>query len=197
MNSKNIICDEIPEETYEPIKIEKEIGQKTPIIKAKLDDTNPSILNLSQNSNSTSHIKMGSFNIGNLEEFKKDFHHPDKILSLFSNNKNFIPSHMKAYSNEIFSNPKMLNFCGRNKENEKKIGEYFDNDDNSSNYEGELNFNGGFINFAGEKEDSPDDVIKNICVENINNKDIEEEDENEEGYNILHMLKKRNSQSQS
>ena len=91
----------------------------------------------------------------------------------------------------------MLNFCGRNKENEKKIGEYFDNDDNSSNYEGELNFNGGFINFAGEKENSPDDVIKNICVENINNKEIEEEDENEEEDNILHMLKKRNSQSQS
>ena len=79
--------------------------------------------------------------------------------------------------------------------------EFYDNDDSSYNYDGEINFEGGYINFnENGNEDEQNNGIKNICIENLINNDIkkieeDDHDENDEGYNILHMLKKRNSQS--
>ena len=202
MKTTNIIYDEAPNKEIDLFKINAMIGQESPVIKAKLDDTNPSILNLSQNSSfKKEHNKMCSFNIGNMEEFKKDFHPPNKVVSLFSNNNTFMPGHCKSFSNEIFSNPNIKNFQGNNKENEKLNDEFYDNDDSSYNYDGEINFEGGYINFnENENEDEQNNGIKNICIENLINNDIkkieeDDHDENDEGYNILHMLKKRNSQS--
>lgn len=201
MKTTNIIYEEeAPGKMIDLFKINEVIGQESPIIKAKLDNTNPSILNLSQNSSfKKEHNKLCSFNIENMEEFKKDFHPPNKVVSLFSNNNHFMPGHCKSFSNEIFSNPKLLNFHGKNKENEKFNDEFYDNDDSSCNYEGEINFEGGYINF-NENGDEQNNEIKNICIENLINNDIknieeDDHDENDEGYNILYMLKKRNSQS--
>lgn len=199
MKTTNIIYDEEPDKAIDIFKINTMIGQESPVIKAKLDNTNPSILNLSQNSSfKKEHNKMCSLNIENMEEFKKDFHPPNKVVSLFSNHNNFMPGHCKSFSNEIFSNPKIMNFHGKNKENEKLNDEFDDNDDSSYNYDGEINFEGGYINF-NENEDEQNNGIKNICIENLINNDIKniEEDnyEDDEGYNILYMLKKRNSQS--
>jgi len=201
MKATNIIYDEVPDKTIDIFKINAMIGQESPIIKAKLDNTNPSILNLSQNSSfKKEHNKMCSLNIENMEEFKKDFHPPNKVISLFSHNNTFMPCHCKSFSNEIILNPKIMNFHGSNKENEKLNDEFYDNDDSSYNYEGEINFEGGYINFNENlNEDEQNNGIKNICIENLINNDIkniEENDheDNDEGYNILYMLKKRNSQ---
>ena len=203
MKTTNIIYDEAPDKTIDLFQINAVIGQESPVIKAKLDTTNPSILNLSQNSSfKKEHNKMCSFNIGNMEEFKKDFHPPNKVISLFSNNNKFIPGHCKSFSNEIFSNPNLINFHGKNKENEKFNDEFIDNDESSYNKDGEINFEGGYINFnenGNEDEDEQNNGIKNIYIENLINNDIkniEEDDheDNDEGYNILYMLKKRNSQ---
>ena len=49
MKTTNIIYDEAPNKEIDLFKINAMIGQESPVIKAKLDDTNPSILNLSQN----------------------------------------------------------------------------------------------------------------------------------------------------
>ena len=148
MKTTKIIYDEAPDKAIDLFKINTMIGQESPVIKAKLDNTNPSILNLSQNDSfKKQHNKMCSLNIENMEEFKKDFHHPNKVVSLFSNNNTFIPGHCKSFSNEIFSNPKLINFHGKNKENEKFNDEFYDNDDSSYNYDGEINFEGGHINF--------------------------------------------------
>ena len=202
MKTTKIIYDEAPDKAIDLFKINTMIGQESPIIKAKLDNTNPSILNLSQNASfKKQHNKMCSLNIENMEEFKKDFHHPNKVVSLFSNNNTFIPGHCKSFSNEIFSNPKLINFHGKNKENEKFNDEYYDNDDSSYNYDGEINFEGGHINFNEKgNEDEQNNGLKNICIENLINYDIQkieddDHEDNDEGYNILYMLKKRNSQS--
>ena len=196
MKTTNIIYDEPPDQTIDLFNINATIGQESPVIKAKLDNTNPSILNLSQNSSfKKEHNKMCSFNIGNMEEFKKDFHPPNKVVSLFSNNNTFNPGHCKSLSNEIFSNPNLINFHEKNKENEK----FNDDDESSYNYDGEINFEGGYINFnENENEDERNNEIKNIYIDNLINNDIkniEEDDheDNDEGYNILYMLKKRNS----
>jgi hypothetical protein len=202
MKTTKIIYDEAPDKAIDLFKINTMIGQESPVIKAKLDNTNPSILNLSQNASfKKQHNKMCSLNIENMEEFKKDFHHPNKVVSLFSNNNTFIPGHCKSFSNEIFSNPKLINFHGKNKENEKFNDEYYDNDDSSYNYDGEINFEGGHINFNEKgNEDEQNNGLKNICIENLINYDIQkieddDHEDNDEGYNILYMLKKRNSQS--
>ena len=202
MKTTKIIYDEAPDKAIDLFKINTMIGQESPVIKAKLDNTNPSILNLSQNASfKKQHNKMCSFNLENMEEFKKDFHHPNKVVSLFSNNNTFIPGHCKSFSNEIFSNPKLINFHGKNKENEKFNDEYYDNDDSSYNYDGEINFEGGHINFNEKgNEDEQNNELKNICIENLINYDIkkiedDDHEDNDEGYNILYMLKKRNSQS--
>jgi hypothetical protein len=202
MKTTKIIYDEAPDKAIDLFKIHTMIGQESPVIKAKLDNTNPSILNLSQNASfKKQHNKMCSLNIENMEEFKKDFHHPNKVVSLFSNNNTFIPGHCKSFSNEIFSNPKLINFHGKNKENEKFNDEYYDNDDSSYNYDGEINFEGGHINFNEKgNEDEQNNGLKNICIENLINYDIQkieddDHEDNDEGYNILYKLKKRNSQS--
>ena len=204
MKTTNIIYDEAPDKTIDLFQINAVIGQESPVIKAKLDTTNPSILNLSQNSSfKKEHNKMCSFNIENMEEFKKDFHPPNKVISLFSNKNTFNPGHCKSFSNEIFSNPNLINFQGKNKENEKFNDEFIDNDESSYNKDGEINFEGGYINFnenGNEDEDEQNNGIKNIYIENLINNDIkniedDDHEDNDEGYNILYMLKKRNSQS--
>jgi hypothetical protein len=203
MKTTNIIYDEAPDKTIDLFQINAVIGQESPVIKAKLDTTNPSILNLSQNSSfKKEHNKMCSFNIENMEEFKKDFHPPNKVISLFSNKNTFNPGHCKSFSNEIFSNPNLINFQGKNKENEKFNDEFIDNDESSYNKDGEINFEGGYINFnenGNEDEDEQNNGIKNIYIENLINNDIkniedDDHEDNDEGYNILYMLKKRNSQ---
>jgi hypothetical protein len=203
MKTTNIIYDEAPDKTIDLFQINAMIGQESPVIKAKLDTTNPSILNLSQNSSfKKEHNKMCSFNIENMEEFKKDFHPPNKVISLFSNKNTFNPGHCKSFSNEIFSNPNLINFQGKNKENEKFNDEFIDNDESSYNKDGEINFEGGYINFnenGNEDEDEQNNGIKNIYIENLINNDIkniedDDHEDNDEGYNILYMLKKRNSQ---
>ena len=162
--------------------ISQSIGQQSPKIKPKLDDTIPSILNLSSDiSTSKKTSKDDSYNFDS--SIGKNFS-SNKIISLFSKNSIFIPKHCKAFSNEVFGFTKRFNFYGKNFEEEKNKEDSNDNFD--YNYGNELNF--GIRNFCEEKSQTEiEEVKKIILVENMN--DVEDDEENE-GLNILNMLRK-------
>ena len=176
MNSKND-----SEEEYIS-NISQSIGQQSPRIKPKLDDTIPSILNLSSDiSTSKKTSKDDSYNFDS--SIGKNFS-SNKIISLFTKNSIFIPKHCKAFSNEVFGFTKRFNFNGKNLEEEKNTEDSNDNFD--YNYGNELNF--GIRNFCEEKSQTEiEEVKKIILVENMN--DVEDDEENE-GLNILNMLRK-------
>ena len=162
--------------------ISQSIGQQSPKIKPKLDDTIPSILNLSSDiSTSKKTSKDDSYNFDS--SIGKNFS-SNKIISLFSKNSIFIPKHCKAFSNEVFGFTKRFNFYGKNFEEEKNKEDSNDNFD--YNYGNELNF--GIRNFCEEKSQTEiEEVKKIILVENMN--DVENDEENE-GLDILNMLRK-------
>ena len=192
MNSKKYIFNGIQEE-IDLNEINPINGQKSPIIKPKLDDTLPSILNLSsemstslrkQSKNESFHIDDFKIN-NNLLKFNNFFQ--------FNSNSNFIKSHYKAYSNEVFGNPNTFNFLNM-KETEKNIKD--EEEDNSSYYEGAIHFD-EVINFweDNNKEENEEDQEKE---ENKKKVIIDYEDQNEnqieedinEGFDILNMLQK-------
>ena len=156
--------------------ISQSIGQQSPRIKPKLDDTIPSILNLSSDiSTSKKTSKDDSYNFDS--SIGKNFS-SNKIISLFTKNSIFIPKHCKAFSNEVFGFTKRFNFYGKNLEEEKNTEDSNDNFD--YNYGNELNF--GIRNHTEIEE-----LKKIILVENMN--DVENDEENE-GLDILNMLRK-------
>ena len=187
MNSKNYIFDDIPEE-LDSNQINPFIGQKSPIIKPKLDDTIPSLLNLSEMSSLQKISKNDSFNINHIDDFKinKNYSKLNTVIPLFNNNTNFIKTHNKANSNEIFSNPKIFNFLGNIHENEKSYKD--EEDDNSSYYEGGLNFD-GIINFWGDNNKEENNK-KKVLIEDENGNENEIEEDLHDGFNILNMLQK-------
>ena len=187
MNSKNYIFDDIPEE-LDSNQINPFIGQKSPIIKPKLDDTIPSLLNLSEMSSLQKASKNDSFNINHTDDFKinKNYSKLNTVIPLFNNNTNFIKTHNKAYSNEIFSNPKIFNFLGNIHENEKSYKD--EEDDNSSYYEGGINFD-GIINFWGDNNKEENNK-KKVLIEDENGNENEIEEDLHDGFNILNMLQK-------
>ena len=181
--------DEIPEELLEldSNQINPIFGQKAPKIKPKLDDTIPSILNLS--SEMSTHNKGStineSFNLDNIQ-IKKDCTKSNSIIAVFGNN-DFIKSHYKAYSNELFKNPNIFSFIGQDSGKKNKHEE---EDDNSSYYEGEINFD-GVVNFWNEIHQEDDDKVKKkIFIEDENGNEKENEEDLYEGFNILNMLQK-------
>ena len=185
MNSKNYIFDDIPEE-LDSNQINLFIGLKSPIIKPKLDDTIPSLLNLSEMSSLQKSSKNDSFNINHLDDFKinKNYSKLNTVIPLFNNNSNFTKTHNKAYSNEIFSNPKIFNFLENILEDEKSNKDELD--DNSSYYEGGLNFD-GVINFWEDNNKEENDKKRIIFEDEKGNKNDIEEDFHE-GFTILNML---------
>ena len=187
MNSKNYIFDDIPEE-LDSNQINPFIGQKSPIIKPKLDDTIPSLLNLSEMSSLQKASKNDSFNINHTDDFKinKNYSKLNTVIPLFNNNTNFIKTHNKAFSNEIFSNPKIFNFLGNIHENEKSYKD--EEDDNSSYYEGGINFD-GIINFWGDNNKEENNK-KKVLIEDENGNENEIEEDLHDGFNILNMLQK-------
>ena len=187
MNSKNYIFDDIPEE-LDSNQINPFIGQKSPIIKPKLDDTIPSLLNLSEMSSLQKASKNDSFNINHTDDFKinKNYSKLNTVIPLFNNNTNFIKTHNKAFSNEIFSNPKIFNFLGNIHENEKSYKD--EEDDNSSYYEGGINFE-GIINFWGDNNKEENNK-KKVLIEDENGNENEIEEDLHDGFNILNMLQK-------
>ena len=187
MNSKNYIFDDIPEE-IDSNHIDPLIGQKTPVIKPKLDDTIPSILNLSSEASFQKRNKNSSFHIDN-SKVNKNYVKYNSIIPIMHNNSNFNKIHCKALSNEVFTNPKVFNFLGSTQETEKSHKD--EDDDNSSYYEG-MNFD-GIINFWNdniheENEENNKKVI--IDDENGNIHENEIEEDINEGFNILNMLQK-------
>ena len=185
MNSKNYIFDDIhdiPEEA-ETNQINPIIGQKTPIIKPKLDDTFPSLLNLSSEVSFKMQSKNDSFYKEN-SKINKNYFKYNTLIPIINNNSNFIKCHNKALSNEIFANPKVFNFSGNTQEKEKSHKE---EDDNSSYYGDGIIYD-GIVNFWNENilEENEKKVI--IDDENRNKNEIEEDFY--EGYNILNMLQK-------
>ena len=185
MNSKNYIFDDIPEE-LDSNQINLFIGLKSPIIKPKLDDTIPSLLNLSEMSSLQKSRKNDSFNINHLDDFKinKNYSKLNTVIPLFNNNSSFTKTHNKAYSNEIFSNPKIFNFLENILEDEKSNKDELD--DNSSYYEGGLNFN-GVINFWGDNNKEENDK-KRIIFEDEKGNENDIEEDFHEGFTILNML---------
>ena len=194
MNSKKYIFDNIPEE-IDSNQIDPIIGQKSPIIRPKLDDTIPSLLNLSSEMSSMQKTyKDDSFNMTN---FNNNYFKSNTIIPIFNNPKSkFIKSHYKSFSNEVFTNPKIFNVQEKEKNNKNN-----EEDDDSSYYGGELNFD-GVINFWGDNnKEENEDGKKGLLIENeagIENKieNVIEEDINE-GYNILNMLKKEKMQNKN
>ena len=166
-------------------EINPSIGQLSPEIKPKLDDTIPSILNLSGgNSKKKETSKNDSFNLDNLK-IKKKLFQTNKVFSLFNNkNKNFNSSHYKAFSNENFSISKILINSEDNEENEKI---------NEDEYDESMYFQciGKELNFEEKNSNNEEESQKNIFVdnfdENINNTEDEEEND---GLFILNMLRK-------
>lgn len=176
MNSNIDFAYETQEEANDSCFINKSIGQQSPKIKPKLDDTIPSLLDLSSDiSISKKTSKDDSFNLDS--SIGKNLI-SNKIISLFNKSLIFVPKHYKAFSNEVFGFPKIFNNLEENKEDEKN------NED--SNYCNEINF--------GEKyfckrinQTEIEEVKSNILIENINK--IEEDDETD-GLYILNMLRK-------
>ena len=196
MCDKKYFFNDIPEEIdSNQIDLDPYLGQRSPIIKPKLDDTIPSLLNLSSEMSSMHKLnKNDSFNFGSIQ-FKKDYLKTNSLLSLFQKS-NFTKSHYKSFSNEIFTNPKIFN----NPEADKKNKNY-EEDDSSSYYGGELNFD-GVINFWGDhNKEENEDIKKKIIIDNDsdNENQIEHKFENvnvndedfKEGFNILNELQKK------
>ena len=183
MNQKKYIFDYIPEE-LDQNQIDCIIGQKSPVIRPKLDDTIPSILNLSERSSIQNTYKDDSFN----NKINKNFSKASSLAPLANKKSNFVRRHYKSLSNEVFGKPNFLNIKGKEKNNQNN-----EDDDNSSYYGGDLNFD-GVINFCGDDDNKEEneDIKKGLLIENeneIENK-IEIEDDIHEGFNILNMLQK-------
>ncbi len=184
MNPKKYTINDIPEEINDLENKNPILGQESPAVKPKLDDTLPSILNLSSEMSSMRKSKNDSFCILENTKGTKNILPPN--LSSLNKSNHFVPGHTKALSNEVFSNLKILNFINHTQEKENN---HRDDDDDSSYYNcgSELNFEGGIENLWGEKDD---DIKKKLFIEDEikNEKDIEEEEH--EGLNILNMLQK-------
>ena len=181
----NYIFDHIPEET-DTNKRNPIIGQKSPIIKPKLDDTIPSILNLSSEHSFQKPSKNGSFQIDN-SEIKKNYIKYNSLFPMINNNSNFIKCHYKALSNEVFTNPKVFNFLGNAQEIEKSHNEQ--DDDNSSYYEGGMNLD-GIINFWHDDIHEDKEENKKRVIIDYENEINDIEGDINEGFNILNMLQK-------
>ena len=147
------------------------IGQKSPEIKPKLNDTNPSLLNLSSEIFSKKTCEKDSFDS---DKNGKNFISSNNLISLFNKNSFVVSGHFKSSSNDSF---KLQKFYFS--ENEK-------NDDDEENTNNNLNYNfeNEFINFG---QDNAKEEEKNIFCENINDSSEEDDDE---GLYILNMLRK-------
>ena len=186
MSKKKYIFDYIPEE-IDQNQIDPIIGQKSPVIRPKLDDTIPSILNLSSEMSSFQKTsKDDSFHF----QINKNFFKANTFIPLFNQKSTFVKGHYKSFSNEVFTKPNFLNIKGKEKNNKDK-----EDDDDSSYYGGELNFD-GVINFWGgdNNKEENEGVKKGLLIENENENEIEKkieiEDDINEGFNILNMLQK-------
>ena len=182
MSKKKYIFDYIPEETDQN-QIDPIIGQKSPVIRPKLDDTIPSILNLSSEMSSMQkNSKDDSFNF----KLNKNLNKANSLVPLFNQKSTFVKGHYKSFSNEVFTNPNFFNMKEKEKANTNN-----EDDDNSSYYGGELNFD-GVINFwGGDHNEENEDIKKGLLIENEN--EIENKiqiEEDNEGLNILNMLQK-------
>ena len=188
--SKRYNFDDIPEELLESNQINPIIGQKSPVVKPKLDDTIPSILNLSSEVSSyQKESKNDSFYLDNFT-LKKNYIKSNSIMSVFKGNNDFNKSHYKANSNEIYTNPKIFNFLGNTQDSDKN-NKHEDDDDNSSYYGGELNFD-GVVNYWGgdSNKDENEEIKKKLFLEDENGNEKEKEEDITEGFNILNMLQK-------
>ena len=150
------------------------IGQKSPEIKPKLNDTNPSLLNLSSEIFSKKACEKDSFDS---DKNGKNFISSNNLISLFNKSSFFVSGHLKSSSNEVFKLPKI--YFTEDKENEKNNNE--ENVNNNFKY----NFENEFINFG---QDNSNEEEKIIFCENLNETSEEDDDE---GLYILNMLRKR------
>ena len=78
------------------------------------------------------------------------------ILTTLHSGGKFNNNVYKAYSNELFKNPNIFSFIGQDSGKKNKHEE---EDDNSSYYEGEINFD-GVVNFWNEIHQEDDDKVK-------------------------------------
>ena len=184
MNSRKYTINDIPEEVIDPEGKNPTLGQESPTVKPKLDDTLPSILNLSSEMSSMRKSKNDSFCIMENGKFSKNILPPN--LSSLNKSSHFVPGHNKALSNDVFNNQKILNFLNHThgKENNNR-----DDDDDSSyyNYGSELNFEGGIENLWTDRDE---DITKKLFIEDEIKKEKDIEEEEHEGLNILNMLQK-------
>ena len=159
MNSKKYTINDIPEEIIDSENKNPTLGQQSPTVKPKLDDTLPSILNLSSEMSSMRRSKNDSFCIMENTKLNKNILPPN--LSSLDKNSHFVPGHNKALSNEVFSNMKILNFLNHTQEKENN---HRDDEDDSSYYNcgSELNFEGGIENLWGDKDE---DIKKKLFIE--------------------------------
>ena len=148
------------------------IGQKSPEIKPKLNDTNPSLLNLSSGIFSKKTCEKDSFDS---DKNGKNFISSNNLIS-FNKSSFFVSGHFKSSSNEVYKLPKI--YFSENEENEKNDIE--ENSNNNLNY----NFENEFINFG---QNNVKEEEKIIFCENINETSEEDDDE---GLYILSMLRK-------
>ena len=148
------------------------IGQKSPEIKPKLNDTNPSLLNLSSGIFSKRTCEKDSFDS---DKNGKNFISSNNLIS-FNKSSFFVSGHFKSSSNEVYKLPKI--YFSENEENEKNDIE--ENSNNNLNY----NFENEFINFG---QNNVNEEEKIIFCENINETSEEDDDE---GLYILSMLRK-------
>ena len=79
------------------------IGQKSPEIKPKLNDTNPSLLNLSSGIFSKRTCEKDSFDS---DKNGKNFISSNNLIS-FNKSSFFVSGHFKSSSNEVFKIPKI------------------------------------------------------------------------------------------
>ena len=180
--------EDIPEEAYSN-QIIPIIDPKAPIIRPKLDETIPSILNLSSEKSSYQKSRKASYNNDEYKYYNNSVK-KNNVIPLFNFNPNFIKTHYKANSNEVFSNPKIFNFLGSTQETEKinKDGE----DDDSSYYCEEFNIN-EVVNYWDENfKENNEDIKKKLFIDfgNENHNEF-----NDEGLNILNMLKNRKAKN--
>lgn len=187
---------------------------KAPLIKPKLDETFPSFLDLSSEVTNPKFSKKGdnSFNKDSMktsDTFKFNY---DQIFRFSTNIKNFFPYHGRALSNEDFYQNQKLNI-NSNEEEEKNgnqkdvINNINDNESSSSEinideYQKKICEQLQTINIEGleelskENEQKENKDIKYIdynidSIEENEIKNENQEENDEEGYNILFMLKKK------
>jgi hypothetical protein len=165
MESRTNISEEI---------IDSFIGQKSPEIKPKLNDTNPSLLNLSSGIFSKKTCEKDSFDS---DKNGKNFNSSNNLISLFNKSSFLLSGHFKSSSNEVLKPPKI--YFSDYQENEKD-----ENDEENTNNNLDYSFENEFINFG---QDNANNEEKNIFCENIY--ETSEEDDNE-GLYILNMLRK-------